>query len=331
MLGEIPKIFGRGFVIGYLLPAAIFLAYMTYGLGFDLFAAGPLSQLTVETVGRAGLGVILIALALLLLNRPFVRILEGYYRFNPLRLLQPLSTKRFNRIVVPVNEKWSELEKAWSDNIDARPPAGFGPKAALAASSFPYRSDLILATRFGNTYRAYETFPAVLYGMDAVVLWPRLICVIPRTAQDQLQESRAKLDFQVNMLWISLLATMIAIATTGGWDLWRATAPAASVLLLWFLLPAAAQAWGISFTSMFDLYRAPLATSLGLALPKTLAEERTMWTEVARSILYRRPFSADYLDRYRIGHGTTAPQFEKLADFLYVKRQEPEAPAPEDA
>jgi hypothetical protein len=299
MIGEIPKLFGRGFVIGYLLPATIFLAYLTFALKLDLFALGPVSGFSVEALGRAGLGVVMIALGLLLLNRPFVRILEGYYKLNPLRLLKPLNEKRFQKIARPVDSEWAALEQAWQGNRDARPSAGFGESAALAASSFPHRQELILPTRFGNTYRAYEVYPAVIYGMDAVVLWPRLICLIPPFAQEQLQESRAKLDFHVNMLWLSFLATIITLLPLHDWHLWRSAPPAIFLVMLWYLLPASARAWGISFTSMFDLYRTQLANGLGLALPKTLEEERTMWREVVRFMLYRRAFSADFLDQYR--------------------------------
>jgi hypothetical protein len=61
-------------------------------------------------------------------------------------------------------------------------------------------------------------------------------------------------------------------------------------------VPRAPQA---EFTSMFDLYRTQLANGLGLAIPKTLEEERTMWREFARFMFYRRAFSADFLDQYR--------------------------------
>jgi hypothetical protein len=299
MFGEIPKLFGRGFVIGYLLPSTIFLAYLAYGLGLDIFAIGSVATFTVEGMGRAGLGLAIIALALLLLNRPFVRILEGYYRFNPLTLLKPLQKHRFKRIAKSVDDQWKALEQAWREDLDPDFPVGFGRRAAFAASSFPHRLDLVLPTRFGNTYRSYETYPTMLYGMDAVVLWPRLVCVLPRAAREQLQESRAKLDFHVNMFWLSLLAGIIAMLPLSHWHPWRVVPPLISVILLWPLLATSARAWGITFTSMFDLYRAPLAEALGLELPPTLESERTMWREVSRFILYRRAYTGDFLDSYR--------------------------------
>jgi hypothetical protein len=312
MLGEIPKLFGRGFVIGYLLPATIFLAYLTYGIALDVFGVGAVSAFTVAATARASVGLIIMALALLLLNRPFVRILEGYYRFNPLRQLESRERERFGRIAEPVDKEWRALEQAWSKDLDISVPAGLGRRAALAARSFPHRIELVLGTRFGNSYRAYETNPNVLYGMDAVVLWPRLVCLLPAAAQDQLQESRAKLDFHVNMLWLSFLATLIALGAWNAWSFpWCAIPPALSTMLLWYLLPASARSWGITFSSMFDLYRARLAKSLGLELPATLKEERTMWQAVGQAILYRHAYTADFLDAYRIGRPSTGSPTEE--------------------
>jgi hypothetical protein len=328
VLGEIPKLFGRGFVVGFLFPAAIFLANLTYAWGFDVLGIGPFTKITVEGVGRATLAIVLAGLVLLLVNRPFVRVLEGYYRYNPLAVFGFVTKRRFRNHIKPVHEEWKRLEQAWIDNNNARPPEGFADKATEAASNFPHREDLILPTSFGNSYRAYETYPAVIYGMDAVLMWPRLLCIIPACARDQLQENRAKLDFHVNLFWLSVISII-------GWlalvhdpaQTWRAVPPAIVAVVMWLVLPSVARSWGSSFSTIFDLYRAPLATSFGLTLPGTLAEERTMWTEIARSIRYRRAFTADYLDRYRATRETDTPKFEKLSEFLYVRQDKSVPPA----
>lgn len=300
MLDEIPKLFGRGFVVGYLLPSLLFVIYLTYGLGLDLLGIGAFATLDVEKLGRAALAVLLIAFAALLLNRPFVRILEGYYRFNPLRLFAKASRLRFEQRIVPVQAEWKRLEEAWAKGEDAVPAQWLGEKARLAASAYPYKADLVLATRFGNTYRAFENYPLILYGMDAVVLWPRLSSVLPKAAQDQLAESRARLDFHVTLFWLGAGATVIAIAEARPWlGLVQALPPLLVTAALWATLPTVARSWGTCFTSMFDLYRRPLARSLGLDIPATMKAERQMWYDVGRTMLYRRAFMADSLDPYR--------------------------------
>ncbi|MFH9985685.1 hypothetical protein [Streptomyces luteogriseus] len=57
--------------------------------------------------------------------------------------------------------------------------------------------------------------------------------------------------------------------------------------------------WAAAVRALVDTGRKPLAASLGLALPQTLAAERDMWTMVSR--LSRIPYHerAAALDRYR--------------------------------
>jgi hypothetical protein len=301
MLDEIPKLLGRGFVIGYLLPTLIFVIYITYGAHLDFLSIGPFSEIDVEKLGRATAAIVLLAFVMLLLNRPLVRILEGYYRFNPLRLLTPLSEWRFNKRAKPANEEWERLEGAWGRNENAEPADWLEDKGKIAASAYPDTPRLLLGTAFGNAYRAYEIYPMVLYGMDAVVLWPRLSTILPRAAQAQLQDSRARLDFHVTLFWLSAAATITALAATPTWcRSVQAAPPFILALIEWFSLPAMARSWGISFASMFDLYRRPLAASLGFEIPATMGQERQMWYDINRMMLFRRAFIADSLDHYRV-------------------------------
>jgi hypothetical protein len=62
---------------------------------------------------------------------------------------------------------------------------------------------------------------------------------------------------------------------------------------------AATDEWAAAVRALVNVGRAPLAHSLGLALPKSLLEERSMWTLVSKftRIPYDDPAVA--LDRYR--------------------------------
>jgi len=166
--------------------------------------------------------------------------------------------------------------------------------------------------------------------VDAGSLWPRLMHVVSDATREQLQESRAKLDFHVNLFWLSLFAIALSPQSSRNWVVLGAVPPLTLAMVLWLLLPAAARAWGNSFASVFDLYRAPLAGHFGLELPPTLEDERAMWTEVSRAILFRRPFTADYLDRFRTTRKRAEPGYGKLADALYIKKRDEEAAAQEN-
>ena len=65
----------------------------------------------------------------------------------------------------------------------------------------------------------------------------------------------------------------------------------------WWRLPDAALQRGEQVKSTFDLYRSALADALGLELPATEAEERTMWRLVSRRMILR--VSDDRLPNYK--------------------------------
>lgn len=296
MLASVPKLFGRGFLVGFILPAALFQAYLVYGLGLDVFGVGSVNAAAPEALGRAAIAVVGLGLLLLVVNRPIVRGLEGYGRFNPLRLGLSRQLKQFDAVATAAKAAEDELADAASEPTEADTDA-----LAALVRRFPHERQWVLPTRFGNVYRAYESYPLVIYNMEAVLLWPRMLCVIPELALEQLRNARALFDFKVNSFALSLVGGVVALATWSSW--WHGIFGALSFALgiwLWVNLPASVATWGDAFTSTFDLYRAALAEKLGLELPTKLETERLMWSAVGKMIMFRSSENAEYLDHFRV-------------------------------
>ncbi|MFE7594666.1 hypothetical protein ACFU6K_35205 [Kitasatospora sp. NPDC057512] len=79
-----------------------------------------------------------------------------------------------------------------------------------------------------------------------------------------------------------------------------ATAIALLLTPVWYRCAVSAtDSWASTVRALVNTGRKPLAEALGLALPATLDEERTMWTAVTRQTL--RPFGdrSDALDIFR--------------------------------
>jgi hypothetical protein len=161
--------------------------------------------------------------------------------------------------------------------------------------------------------RSYERYPVVAYGIESVVLWPRLSMIIPEDAQNRVRESESLLQLPLNLL-IAGFTNLVIYGCVVGTHLHSGAAsrlsdalllpviPAMSVVSGWFgwwQLPTAASQRGEQVKAIFDLYRGGLAEALGFELPSTHQAEWTMWYLVSRRMMYRLLKDFRSLDKYR--------------------------------
>ena len=134
----------------------------------------------------------------------------------------------------------------------------------------PVRNDEMLPTRVGNILRAAETRPVHRYGLDAVVVWPRLWLVLPGAVRQELTSARASLDASVAAaIWG---AAFVAFTPWAWWAAPVGVVTAAAVILWW--LPTRAEVFADLVESTFDLYRSALYQQLRWPLPDTPAAEQ---------------------------------------------------------
>jgi hypothetical protein len=187
MFGELPKILDRNFVLAFLLPAALFviqfLAFLSE-LGssvspfnsFDNFKADELTATTLF-----GLGAFLVALILLALNYEIYQFFEGY-PVNSFSELKWLQRRRYNRLAGIKSSLDAEMLQLIKSGTE--PPYELQERSAavqrLLAERWPHDERYLLPTAFGNTIKAFEIYPSVMYGADAIPVWTRLQAVIPK-------------------------------------------------------------------------------------------------------------------------------------------------------
>lgn len=163
---------------------------------------------------------------------------------------------------------------------------------------FPGHPSLILPTRLGNVIRSFEYYPDKEYGMDAIVLWPRLVGVIDKEYAVSVDDAKTSFDFMLNSSVLSGLtalailaaglANIPALLTDVGLVQWAVEMLLFILLSFWFyrLSMRSAASWGGMVKGAFDLYRNKLLEALGYGRkPGTREEERTLWDGISLQML----------------------------------------------
>jgi hypothetical protein len=306
MFGELPKLLDRNFAIGYFLPSALFAVGVWAVLKPFGLAEFPSGFAALDGIAKATVSIFVVwlgAIALLALNYPFLRLLEGYGSTHPLAWRRKAKKRQFRNDISPHLAMQSQREVIADGETKPDPPQSYGEDLKRAVDEYPDEEHLVLPTRFGNVFRAIEVYSWVIYGIDAIALWPRLVAVLPDTFRQQLASAKAQLDFCVNLIFIGMFTFLLYLVLAGAnlrWpNSWIAAATIVVIGIGYWLSFATLRIYGHSVKSAFDLYRAELAKQMGFDFPSSLTREREMWEAVSRMIVFRSAGSANELVRFR--------------------------------
>ena len=211
----------------------------------------------------------------------------------------------FRETALPALEEAKRIDLAREQaRPQPEPSLNFVERLKAAVSGFPHDEHLVLPTTIGNSIRAFEVYPRVVYGIDAIPAWPRLAMILPEQARAQINDSRAIFDFAANLLLTSSITTILYIALCI-WShqlsgLWIPIVYIGAFLFSRYMLDTAASQWGEQVKGAFDLYRAALAEQLGLEIPQSADREREMWEYVNKMMIFRAGSAARNLDKFRI-------------------------------
>lgn len=180
--------------------------------------------------------------------------------------------------------RWRALDEAGKRWHSARSAALDGDGDQWFAQYLDYpASNEVLPTRLGNVMRAAERYPLYRYNADLILIWPRLLQVMPRQAVQDVEEARATLEFLLVLsLWFvgfAMLAPAVAVISGGS----------AAVALVCFAVGlgaayaaylsaiAAATEYGEHLRALFDVHRFTLLQQLRVSTPVDHAGERLLW------------------------------------------------------
>jgi hypothetical protein len=293
MLAELPRLLGRSFLIGFALPATLFLLVVkVIDHSFQIDLLNLPKDADVLGIVVIPFAIMFIAILLLAINTPIVRALEGYSIPKRFDILSARQNKKFKEGVEPLLAEKGRLDDVRKSDSNAQSRlTNFSEVLPWAVSSYPDQAAFVLPTKFGNAMRAFEVYARVVYGIEAIQVWNRLTLLLPSEVMDRVKDGRSMLDFLVNMLFLSTCTIAIYVVLF----IWKRHAaawiiPTSSLITICLAsayLPTAAMQWGEMVKSVFDLHRGLLAESLGLTLPKDPSEEVNMWREVSRMMVFR--------------------------------------------
>lgn len=230
-----------------------------------------------------------LAISLSALSTPFYRLLEGYLWPNWL-------------------QEWGlKQQRTQKKAFQSAASSGTGWRRGLALENlarYPLDDSQIVPTRFGNAIRAFETYGKTRFNLDSQTLWNELVAVAPKHIQSELNSTRSSVDFFVASFYLSIFFGF-ACWVLGAIEHFKISILLLSVpafllaILCHWLAIRAIDAWADPVHALVNLGRVKLADSLGLRLPKTLEEEKTMWGLVTMYSYYANPEYGRALDAYR--------------------------------
>lgn len=294
MFSELPKLFERNFAMAFFMPVIIFIGISL--LILEQYQStqliNTLDSVTLIDVTIIGLVSWLGGILLLVSNHDLYRLIEGYGKYNPLKLLGRFQKNRF----LHLKEELDKLDDEYVEAGDNFQPAKRTIRNKIIqelAEHFPDDERWLLPTSFGNTLRAFETYSRVMYGFESIDGWSRIIAVVPEDYRKLIDNAKTQVDFWVNLGFLSLILFFVYLSFTAYYNSFQAVWILVIIILISLIAPYRAKrvaiAWGDLVKSVFDLYRFDLLKAMRIELPKNRDEERQIWTKISQSIVYKLP------------------------------------------
>jgi hypothetical protein len=286
LLGVSTSNLGIRFSLVGFLPTALLALFLSGALLSGAPADGPdpgrleahLRQASPAQAALFTAAVLALALVLHPLQLSLVRLLEGYWgRGGILGIPADWSCGRHRR-------RCQRLERQTRIPLgDGQQPSGQQISAASMAAwklrrLYPDDQGHVMPTSLGNALKAAEDRAGERYGLDCVVIWPRLQPLLSEALAAALDDARNQLDLAVRFaatFGLIAVGALVLLAPYGWW----AMAVLAALALAWLSYRGsmnAAIAYGELLESAIDLHRFDLLRALHLPLPADPEAERTL-------------------------------------------------------
>jgi hypothetical protein len=231
-------------------------------------------------------GLVVVVASALVVQRvttPVLRLLEGYWPRWAGGLTGRLR-ERARKNAEADDASWQQLQAEFEKPAKVEQRARQLSELAELEQRRQHRPSVperLLPTRIGNILRAAETRPYDNYGLEAVVVWPRLWLVLPDSVRQELSTARASLDSSVAaVIWALGFCAFTPLA----W--WAAPVGAGIAVMGWrWWVPNRAEVFADLVEATYDLYRGTLYRQLRWPLPTSPADEQQAGENLTKYLL----------------------------------------------
>ena len=309
ILSSVSGQFAKSILLGTFFPVVLFVIALTAKI-LPMAGAKPQTLLaevfpweTDSALVAVTAFALIITVLLYSLNNSLIRLYEGYpWRSSWLGQWRQARQQVQFRIARDVLRRARVLDRQAREtgvgNALPADPADLRTSAATIGNAFPDREDLVLPTRLGNAIRAFEVYPRIRYGIQAIPIWPRLAHTLPAEKATAIDDAKSSFDFMLNCSVLaavtSALVTAVGLADDHPFRLasgveWAPWTAAFLMLAYLFYLGAInrAEAWGTQVKVAFDLYRFDLLAALGYKTEISGPDvERALWAEISYELIF---------------------------------------------
>lgn len=259
---------------------------------------------------------ILTGILLSSLSTVLYRVLEGYillpsFLSDKMRQRQERVLRQVRADVARLRKTRKEVKRTSNHAPITVPPSAVGIDLKIGLLNerlrkFPADPLQLGPTAFANALRAIETYGWDRYRLDSQTLWSELQGVIPERLKDDLEASRAPVNFFVSLIYLAALSGVIMLflavrASENAATYWILAAFLFASIPFWYRLAILNTRYLLAtMQAAVNLGRVEVAKSMGLTLPPTLEEERNMWERMYWFV--HDPFDREYIrdfDAYR--------------------------------
>jgi hypothetical protein len=284
---ELNKVFGRDFIIGFFLPA-LFFSVATLFLARIVWPNASWLHIDwrkpFEDAGIFAVVIWIFAVFLQSINREIFRMAEGYWSQKLINFFNRSKRKKYFELKAKFDQLYNQSNALTEEQDDE-----FFAVSYQLAQEYPLTGQ-ILPTSFGNSVRAYENYPLVIYGFESINGWPRLQGLMSKDFREILGNDRARVDLWLNLCFLALLG--VPELTFVAWS--------KRCSLIWLIVPLLIFAWlayrrarssvqqfGEQVKAAFDIYLPALATKLGYTLSSDTAKNRKFWEAFSQVMVHR--------------------------------------------